>query len=258
MSGSPLNEGEKGWFRDTVLANEDCCKLFFELFLPGGGPYSSKEFLSWGIPVRWMDVSAVDSATSPCPCSSRGTKRVLLESSDGKRRRLLCSEDDFQAVLYGLRLWARDELEIIDEVAGQTGVNLMFPVGAGAGEKGIIGTLLRGGHTEGTDWIVVSLRESVKEVCPQEKISVSRLFDLVRRLKSDYPGLVSFVPTSRDFATISAVSRKGTWSPSVARYQLRGYLQDREGRHVSHVRFHRQLEEVLGLGPTTPSASAFA
>ena len=101
----------------------------------------------------------------------------------------------------------------------------------------IVGALLAD-LQETEEWTLFSIRELAYEWGPLYHVSLSDLFQTIMAIHRQYPQYTVFIPTAASFATITA------GSPGTEAYLLRSYLQDDRGRHISHVRIHRQLKEV--------------
>ena len=94
-------------------------------------PFSS--FRQNGVPVKWSR-----------PRSSH-VKEVIFQNSTTGHTAYLTSYASVAAILYGVRYWARDELELIDEYSQRSdGSTIMFPVlQTGLSEKGIDSAVLK-------------------------------------------------------------------------------------------------------------------
>lgn len=90
-----------------------------------------------------------------------------------------------------------------------------------------------------TDWTMFSVRDLALDICVKNHFAINTLFDSVTKLSYDFPGYVAFIPTSRSFASITA--------RSITRevFELRGYLKEKSGRFISHIRLHRELRRLL-------------
>lgn len=233
-----LSEYERLWFIKLVLNNQDCRKLFFDLFMPGRSHYHYTEFVLEGMPVVWHDFIKKNSGPQ---------RQVVFRNNLTKDEIFISTEDQFQAILYGLRFWTRDELEIIDEIFCEDIGYLMFPISKYQERTDLTQVVIKESIKLGeeiNEWVIFSVRDIARKLCPEFKMSVLELFNIFRDAKAIYPQYIVFIPTSRSFATITAINRKGKWSNAMAKARLRSYLVDDQGRFTSHIRIHRKLTEV--------------
>lgn len=223
-----LSPEERRLFSELVLANEDCRRWFFDFFVPEPRPYDFEEFLSLGQRVAWKAYPGTEG------------RRVLLYSLDDERRRCwLRTEAEFQAVLYGVRYWARNQLSFLDELFLEDLGGVMFPVQAeGPVPDPQIARSLLNLVKEEVEWTVLSVRDLAFRWGPQFSVPLRRIFATLSAVHRAYPEYVVVIPTARAFATITAET------PSAEAYQLRSYLEE-EGCYASHLRIHRKLKEVF-------------
>lgn len=227
--GAPnLSPEERLLFSQLVIANEDCQRAFFDLFMSLPDSYGLEDFLSFGQRVAWKSFLEA------------GNRWVLLYNlDDSNRQQWLKTEAEFQAVLYGVRYWARNELGFLDEIFLEDLGGVMFPVEAEGPvpEPRIVSALAESINGK-TEWTVLSVRDVAFRWAPRFRVPLSRVFATLSAVRKAYPEFVVVIPTSEAFATITAQT------PAAEAYQLRSYLQE-AGRYVSHIRVHRKLKEVL-------------
>ena len=226
--GTPhLSFQERELFARLVLQNADCREHFFDFFMPEGiTDYDLEDFLRKGQPVVWR----------------RGEKRIeeLYNLEQRGKRRQIRSEDERQAILYGIRYWARNELGFIEEIFLEGIGGVMFPVYLnGPVPDPLILKAFRDAISPEEEWTIFSLREIATTWGPKYHASLRRLYGTLQWIYRHVPQYVVFIPTSESFATITATS------PQAEIYHLRGYLRDEKGRYISHMRVHRKLKEVL-------------
>lgn len=219
---------ERQLFSQLVLANEDCRRWFFDLFITEDRPYDLEGFLSLGQPVAWKAYAL-----------SEGRQVLLYSLEDERRHRWLRTEAEFQAILYGVRYWARNELSFLDELFLEDLGGVMFPVRAEGPvpDPQIVGSLLNRVRGD-LEWTVLSVRDLAFRWGPQFRVPLRRIFATLSAVYRAYPEYVVVIPTAQAFATITAET------PSAEAYQLRSYLEE-EGRYASHLRIHRKLREVF-------------
>ena len=86
--------------------------------MPRSSVYNRTEFLAEGVPVVWHT----------CPVAGGKGRQVVISRLGGGVIGNLSTEVGIQAVLYGLRYWARSELLLIDELFREDIGNVMFPI----------------------------------------------------------------------------------------------------------------------------------
>ena len=229
--GTPgLSLQERECFAQFVVQNPDCRAHFFDLFMPKGiADYDLEGFLEKGRPVVWRRVEIEN-------------KRIeeLYNVEQNEKRRWIRSEDERQAILYGVRYWARNELGFIDEIFLEGTGGLMFPVylkGPVPDPRAL--EALQETLSAHDEWTSFSLQKLAASWGPKYHISLERLYGTLKWVYRQFPQYVVFVPTSESFATITATS------PQAEIYHLRGYLQDEKGRYISHMRVHQKLREFM-------------
>jgi hypothetical protein len=226
--GASLSQEEKRTFSELVFAQQDCRNFFSDIFWPFDKSYSLDSWLSRAVPVTWREMDSI------------GNRRVRMQALHHINAIDLITENHIQALLYGVRYWYRDELGLIDELFREDYGNIMFPVmpSATTSEDEILSRLFSGFQFE-QEWERISLRDLAFSLCIEMRISVERLYNLIRSLQHTYPGHIVFVSTSRSFATITAGSGHRE------EFELRSYLKDDRGIYISHIRIHRRLKELL-------------
>ena len=226
--GTPaLSEDERRLFAELVVRNPDCQKYFFSLFVTDGEIGSLSHFIDRGRPVAWKTLSC------------HGGRQVLLKNLESGKQLLLLTKDQFEAILYGVRYWARDELLMIDELFWEHLGNVMFPIDASRQirESELVQLLLRNLDMQ-ADWTTFSIRDLAYRWCSSLKVPIKKLHEILRATHRKYPEYVVFIPIPQGLATLTAESR------AQEEHQLRSYVQDDRGRYISHIRVHARLKEV--------------
>ena len=229
--GSPdLSLQERELFARFIVQNPDCRGYFFDLFMPEGfTDYDLGAFLEKGQPVVWRRVEIED-------------KRVeeLYNIEQNEKRRWIRSEDERQAIFYGVRYWARNELGFLEEIFLEGTGGLMFPVYlSGPVPDPRVLNALQEAISAQDEWTPFSLRKLAATWGPRYRVSLGRLYGTLEWVYRLFPQYVVLIPTSESFATITATSHQAE------KYHLRGYYQDEKGRYISHIRVHRKLKEVI-------------
>ena len=223
--GEELSQTAKDSFGMLVLSNNDCLRNFFRLFVPNG-PILPQQFRSRAKPVVWLQ-----------PSSKNNVRRVDLRSTSSNESITLTSPVEIQSILYGVRYWARDELQLIDEFFETAHGSVMYPIRV-QGQVDTAATVMNrilGLPRDPGDWTTVSVNALLRIICEVEGHPVAALFDGIRRLTIQNPGHVVLIPTIPNIAAISARSHNRE------AFELRGYFKDSRGRIISHIRFHNSL-----------------
>jgi hypothetical protein len=224
-----LTPAEKAAFAELVLRQQDCRDLFVALFT--GTPCDPCSLEAWRATAR--EVSWTETGEA-------GHREILMQNPVAGVGGLLRTANQIQALLYGLRYWFRDELDLIDEVYREDKGNLMFPIlpHPSVSDIMLLAELLEHAASD-TEWTRIGVRELALRICVRLRIPLARLHAFLLRLKQLDPGHIAFIPTSRSFAAITARSN------ARENLELRSYLRDSSGVYVSHLRFHRDLRETV-------------
>ena len=219
-----LSQSSRKHFAALVYRVRECRELFFDLFLSEGlGGDGVSDFMEHGQPVEW----------------TREPAQVTFRSPATGQVACFKSPSSIQAVLYGIRYWARDELQLIDEYPGGAGDRIvMFPVQCRRADKWSrehLLHLLRAEKREG-DWTLVSIADLIVRYCEEGRRPLSVLFDAIDWLRRTCPDHTVLLPTSRAVPTLTASS------PQRERLVLRRCYKPPGGPYVSHFRWHRGLE----------------
>jgi len=229
--GTPsLSLEERKLFAELIIANTECRRCFFDIFMPDAQTeYDLETWIQKGKPVVWERITALE-----------GRFERIYNREYPEKALWLRTEDERQAILYGVRYWARNELGFLDELFLEDIGGLMFPVHlTGPVPDSRIILCLKRNIDPAKEWTIFSVRKLAATWGPEYRISLERLYKTLLWVYRNFVRYVVLIPTAESFATITATS------PSVERYHLRSYMQDSEGRYVSHIRVHRKLKEVL-------------
>jgi len=225
-----LSLEEREIFAKLVVANTECRRYFFDIFMPDAQmEYDLETWLQKGQSVVWERITTPEGRFERIYNRERPEKELWLRT-----------EDERQAILYGVRYWARNELGFLDELFLEGIGGLMFPVHlTGPIPDPRIILALKNSIKPKEEWTIFSVRKLASTWGPEYRISLERLYKTLLWVYHNLVRYVVLIPTAESFATITATS------PGAERYHLRGYMQDSEGRYVSHIRVHRKLKEVL-------------
>ena len=226
-----LNDVARGRFAALVLNNEQCRSLFFDLFMPLGMKSDSvSNFRAMGLPVKWVRKHFDES------------KEVIFENEITGRRALCSSPVSVNAILYGLRYWARNELNLIDEYCQRSdGITVMFPIyQVNTSTTGINPAILETINfilslRSSDEWTLFSISDLITNYCQNHRLPISVLFGAVQWLLKKWPHHTVLIPTSRALATLTATS------PQRDILELRRYYKVPNGPYISHIRIHKDI-----------------
>ena len=239
---SRLSTTAKDLFAALVLGNEDCMSIFFDIFMPSMSPIATvAAFRQHATPVRYISLQSND-----------GVRPILTNQVTTRTRELpLCSKKGppVQAVLYGLRYWARDELDLIDEYRRLSdGALNMFPLREPTSSPHADFDVLQMANYilakhRSREWTLYSVYDLILDCCQSLRRPVSLLFSAIDTLVDAAPNDIVLIPTSRSFATMQTPA-----FPEAERMELRRYYRYRRARgpYVSHLRVHRRVPFLVG------------
>lgn len=225
--GNTLSPSAREAFSALVLANRDCYRNFFRLFLPSRTKATVHEFREHAGSVVWQ------------PLHERPGREYELRSELSGRRVLVSAPIEVRSILYGVRDWACKQLRLTGEFFDAGRGFVMFPLRYDEDEDGseeVLNIILEM-PSDGTEWTTVSIRELLRMFSERGGHSVRALFNGIGEFVRAYPGYVSLIPTIPTFKTITATSRKG------ADFQLGSAFHDSRRRVISHIRFHASIKE---------------
>ena len=230
--GASLVPEARGHFADAVLRHAECRALLFDLFMPDrSAPLDLRTFCSRSTPVMWRHV--------------RTGKHSRLEAwnrTTGQRR---CHEHQqaVLSVLYGLRYWLRDELEVVDEYAelGEDAAILFAVHPLREGERAWDAQVLDAvryilGARSGAPWTTLQVADLIRRYCVGRRQPRRVLFAGIDWLCHHRPNAIALVPTPVAVATLSASNA------SREHLELARYYRDGRGRLICDIRVHVNAE----------------
>ena len=228
-----LSASARERFADLVLRNEQCRSLFFDLFMPRTTDVmSASVFRHQGVPVKWWHVN-----------SPAEKNQVILQNKKTFRTSSCESPVSKNAVMYGLRYWARDELQLIDEFCAPSGGTIiMFPVdppsvSSNKYDDAFVGDTIRSilSLRASKEWTSFSIYELIVHCCEAKHRPRKVLFGALDWLLEEWPHHVAAIPTSPTLATLDS---RATSRENMA---LRRYYRRDRGPYISHIRVHRDV-----------------
>ena len=227
-----LNATARDLFAGLVLRNEQCRSLFFDLFMPQAtAAISAAHFRLNSVSVDWWHRR-----------SSDGKTEVVLQNGETLRAARCMSHVSKSSVMYGLRYWARDELQLVDEYCAPSGgTTTMFPLAqsdspSSSYESSVNETVqflltLRTSH----DWTMFSIYDLIGRCCEAQRKPKRLLFGAIDWLLNKWPHHIVLIPTSPTLATLNA---RAIYRDDFA---LRRYYRHGNGPYISHVRVHKHV-----------------
>lgn len=215
-------------FAFLVLHNEHCKKAFFDLFMPNTRDYTSQQFRSMGSSIIWKW------------CGNEQSRIVSLKQSETRPSFMLQSPVEIKSVLYGLRYWARDELQLIDEFFREDRGSILYPILSPKDQLSALEIVqyIISLRPKNKEWTTFSLQDLIVECCEHRQQPLVKLFAAIEWLLKNYSGYVVLIPTPRSLATLTARSQQRE------ELELRGYFRDGQGRYISHIRLHGSIEDL--------------
>jgi hypothetical protein len=215
-------------FCSLALANADCYRNYFRLFVPNG-PVPAENFRQFGRSVVWR------------PLVEEGPNRYELVAESAARIRLTAPVQ-IQSILYGVRDWCCKQLSLLGEFHDVGRGLVLFPlrhpncVEAGAAVR----SAMVEQAPDSDEWTAVSVADLLRRVCEVEGYSVAAVHRGITKFIQANPGYVSLIATIPNWATITATTRKQ------ADFHLETAYTDLQGRIISHLRFHNSLRVPNG------------
>lgn len=231
--GGQLSESERQYFATLVVQNRACYEHFIKVFLPEGSvPLDVKQFVNLGSAVRvltGMDVSA-PRGTEALVSLQNLTTGIRLESR---------GENAVQAILWGLRLWAVDQLGFLDEILStETGYTL-YPVNIKkSGDPETTARMLVKLISSSDEWTTLRVPDFILLASQKYKLSAGMTKDGLSWLYRRFPNLVAAIASSEQFIVTRAHSAQ-------RRALLNSYIQLPTGEYVSHFQVHKSIHEFV-------------
>ena len=229
---SSLDPVARERFIGLVLQNNQCRALFFDLFVSyGNRSVTAVDFRKFGTSVEWWHEEYEGNVTEAV-LHGKNTEHVVRCASPASKN----------AVLYGLRYWARNELKLIDEYCAPGGRRFtMFPIVEPwdqlASKESAVMEMVQNILSLRTleDWTEFSVYDLVIRCCEALRKPMALLFAAIDWLFAVWPYHISLVPTSPALATLN------TTSHFRENLELRRLYRGSQGTYVSHFRVHKDV-----------------
>ena len=236
-----LPDSAREHFSALVLQNPQCRSLFFDLFSSSAPSTPSvKRFRNSALPVHWARLSP---------------NEISITNSTTGRTLRCASRASIAAIPYGIRYWARDELNLVDEYwCPITSAAVMYPIhsppsGPAAARLRLQETIrLILSWRNDDDWTSFSISRLIARVCRERRQPRSLLFRVLDWLLAKWPHHTVPIATTRGLATLTASS------PQQQELLLRTYYRVAKGPYISHIRLHRAivLDDDVNTTPGDP------
>jgi hypothetical protein len=224
--GSQLPRSACDAFSSLALANADCYRNFFRLFI-SQNPVSAEGFRRTASSAVWR--SLIDEGPN---------NYELFGESIGTRIRLT-APIQIQSILYGVRDWACKQLGLLGEFHEIGRGSVLFPLrhpdcvdATAAVRKAMLAVI-----PDSAEWTMVSVADLLYRVCDVEGYSVAALHRGIDAFVHSHPGYVGLIATIPNWATVTATTRKQ------GDFHLEAAHRDSAGRIISHIRFHHCIRE---------------
>ncbi len=225
---------------EIILENEDCRRYFFDVFIDKSY-YTLKDLRKEGTHVFVETKSMISSPNIKTPNKKKKVNRIILRSPLGKVIELN-TQDEVQAIYWGVRLWALN-LGITDEIMTSfTEGRIIYPINQSFFEEvynSILNKIIEKVKIDKSDsnWILIYIPSLIKEVVLTYRFSISEIQKALYNLRLKYPSMVMFIPTSTAFIDIKTPYEK---QDKVIR---KLYLYKADKGYLSHIRIKK---EILG------------
>jgi hypothetical protein len=231
--GGQLSESERLNFATLVVQNRACYEHFIRAFLPENlVPLDVNQFVNLGGAVRVL--SGMDVSTP------KGTEAVVsLQNLNTGFRLESRGENAVQAILWGLRLWAIDQLGFLDEILStETGYTL-YPVNIKkSGDPETTASLLVKLINSSGEWATLRVPDFILLAGQKYKLSAEMTKEGLSWLYRRYPNLIAAIASSEQFIVTRAHSAQ-------RRALLNSYIQLTTGEYVSHFQVHKSIHDFV-------------
>ena len=219
-------------FASLAIANHDCYRNFFRLFVPSG-PASAEDFRQTASAVVWR--SLIEDGPNKYELR-RATSKAAATCKDSIR---LTAPIQVQSILYGVRDWACKQLDLLGEFH-ETGLgSVLYPlrhpecVDASAAVRDAMLAV----PPDSAEWTTVSVADLLRRLCELEGYPVAAVHRGITAFVQAHPGNVGLIATIPNWAMITATTRRQ------ADFHLETAYRDVAGRIISHLRFHHCVRE---------------
>ncbi len=238
-SDDGLNDREKEAFSNVVLRNEDCRDIFFQWFLPPKATVQSvRDFIKLAHPIELNVVQSENGAQQGCQQdanSSGKQEHVAIRPTKAAEWLKYSGTNAIQAIHFGLRAWGVDQLHFLDSLYNHGKVYNIFAkhIVPELSARELSDCMLDLLRFEG-DWTTVRVGDFALEVGTKLRVSIEQAKRVLTYWIANYPDLVAAIPTNERFIA-------GGLSAGQRALVLKGFLGERDGAYVSHLRIHRRL-----------------
>ncbi|MCK4329182.1 hypothetical protein KAX02_05015 [candidate division WOR-3 bacterium] len=243
-----LSPEAKEILRVLIVRNTYCREHFFDVFMEENtyiledlrkeGEYIIVETKSMREPPAGKKMEQKKNNENIHKKKKVGT--VILKSPSWKTIELK-TQDEIHAIYWGVRLWAL-ELEITNEILISFAEGrIIYPVNPNFSDEILTNHLLNKIKADNSDseWVVLHIPTFIKEVALSKRFSVNKIKEFLFGLKTKYPLLTMFIPSSTMFIDIKTPFEKQDSA-------IRGsYLYEEGKGYISHLRINKRIEREV-------------
>lgn len=227
---SELSVGVKYVFGNRIVTNSDCFEVFWGLFTGQNKPTTLRQFVEMGSPIS-MNID---------PSLTIGeAERTLYfrRVGDNKKSATRTGYNAIQAIHYGMRDWAVNQLGFLDNFYRGPEGYVLFPVKIEADpEDNVVARTLIEYLSFDGDWAKPHVTDLLFSVAAQLKIPMDSVRSVLLDWIKTYPEFIAPVP-------ISERTILSGWDKGIHPFVLKGFLTLENGKHISHLSIHRGLLE---------------
>ena len=245
--GKELDAEEKEAFANAVLRNDDCCTVFFNEMLRSPGRVKDVgEFVAQAQPIELRVVQGRSRSRGAGRKTTKGELErgdqegyVAIRSVESTDWSTLFGTNAIQAIHFGLRAWAVEQLNFLDEVFHVGGVYTIFPrhVSPHLSLDELNVVMVESLGFDG-EWSTVRVGDFALTCGIKLQASIGQTKGVLSSWMERHPDLVAPIPTNERFIT-------GGSTASRREAILKGFLRGPRGAYVSHLRIHRDLQSRI-------------
>ena len=242
--GKKLDDCEKEAFSNVVLRNEDCRNVFFQKFIKHETLIEDvKEFTARAQPI---EMSVGQRQVSPHHSSREVTlhnsgvreqeKQVAIRPVGTQEWSVLSGINAIQAIHFGLRAWCVDQLSFLDGIYRTGAVYTIYPrqIMQLLPTRELAFRMVDSLSFE-NEWTTVRVGDFALKMGIEHQVAIEQTKSVLQTWTKNYPDVVAGIPTNERFIT-------GGLANGQRRIVLKGFLLERGGAYVSHLRIHQSLQ----------------
>ena len=236
----PLNDNAKELLRIKIINNEDCRKVFFDLFM------RTSDYLLYDFRMNGLTVNVKNLKDYPIKSKNYNSSSYKLQGKKSKKvnaveltpaygiPKTIDNFDSLQAIYWGIRLWALD-LDLINEVFSfHYQSRVMYATNPFVSNETLFFYLMKNGYTkENSNWIEVYMPAYVENTCLETRVSVHSIHNFIETMINRNKAEISLVSI-----TMNVIKSNSPYEGMDETFlKLYPYI-NREG-HISHLRIRK-------------------